>query len=487
MFERFKKNTEPSIEMYGQKETKPGRGTYVFLLGVIFILIGVIVVMWLGRMDLSKTNEQKVRDFYTKLSSSQIAFTDTGDIVFPDEQKFISQKQQYVQDKISFVEANLKTMKLTLYENGEALKEIDIASKGRKGSWWETPTGNYKALGKEVNHYSTIGEVWMPYSIQFYGNFFIHGWPYYDNGTPVSSNYSGGCIRLTNDNAKIAFDFITNKMPILVYSGEEDTHFGVINQKATDAVLPSIGANYFKIFNLASGKTIVEKNAGEKITMGSMTKLMTAVVAHELIHLSKTIKVTSQAMTANVSSVFQPQVGDGYTGFDLLYPLLMQSSDEAANIFASFLGEKDFVRNMNAKAKSISMTDSIFADPTGKDSGNISTLNDVSKLLQYIYYRRPFIFEITKGKEFNSFGLAKVGDTVNISDLKNFNQLVDDEDLVGVNSGVGSTTGQTMATVWNIHTKDGDVPVAIVVSGSIDSVKDTKNLLNWLKTNFDVI
>ena len=44
-----------------------------------------------------------------------------------------------------------------------------------------------------------------------------------------------------------------------------------------------------------------------------------------------------------------------------------------------------------------------------------------------------------------------------------------------------------MATVWKIHTVQGDVPVAIIVLGSEDRKRDTETLLNWLKTNFAVL
>src|SRR3989344_795073 len=152
-------------------------------------------------------------------------------------------------------------MKLTLYESGEQKTVLEILTKGREKGWWETPTGNYKVLGKAVNGYSSIGEVWMPYSVQFYGNYLLHGWPHYDDGTPVPQGYSGGCIRLSNEDAKIMYEFVQVGMPVLVLEAHEEHAFGSLAPKAIEAPLPAIGAKSFLIADLASGETTVEKRA----------------------------------------------------------------------------------------------------------------------------------------------------------------------------------------------------------------------------------
>lgn len=459
---------------------------YSTFICTIVVLSGTIFYLWQDRLDLSNTNTQKVREFYTHLSQSQISFTDTGEMVFPDEQKFLTQKDEYIQNKNSFIEADLRAMQLTLYENGIVSKTMKILSKGKERSWWETPTGNYKVLGKAINGYSSIGNVWMPYSIQFYGNYLIHGWPYYDGGTPVSQGYSGGCIRLSTEDAKMVFNFAKVGTPVLVLENDAEHNFGMLAAKAINAILPPISAEAFLISDLSSGEIILEKRAEEKLPIASLTKLMTGVVAHEVIYLGRSIKVTPQ-MLASVSQIFYPIVGERYIGLDLLYPLLMQSSNDSAKVLSGFIGEETFARNMNAKAASLQMTDTQFADASGISAQNISTAYDISKLLQYIYYKRPFLFDIGRGVAFENVGLIKIGDTINIPDLKNINEFIDDPDLIGVKNGETSATRQAMVTVWNIHTAQGDVPVAIVVLGSGNGKSDTDILLKWLKNNFALL
>ncbi len=272
----------------------------------------------------------------------------------------------------------------------------------------------------------------------------------------------------------------------MVLEDKETEHFGLLKPKAGNAVLPALSAKAFLISDLASGETILEKNADEKLPIASLTKLATAVVAHELIYLGRPIKVTPQTL-ANAYQIFQISIGNYYNGFDLLYPLLMQSSNEAAKTLASFLGEQNFVRNMNAKAASIGMDDTRFDDASGMSAEDISTVKDISKLLQYIYYKCRFLFDISKGKEFESAGLVQIGNTVNIRDLKNFNEFSDEPDLIGMKNGETSIAGQTIATVWDIRTPQGDVPVGIVILGSRDRAKDTESLLKWLKENFETL
>ena len=189
-------------------------------------------------------------------------------------------------------------------------------------------------------------------------------------------------------------------------------------------------------------------------------------------------------MLASVGQVFYHMAGARYTRFRLWFPLLMQSSNDSAKILSSFIGEGVFVKNMNAKATSLQMADTQFADASGISAGNISTAHDISKLLQYIYYKRPFLFDISKGVVFESVGLVKIGDTIKINNLKNVNEFVGDPDLIGVKNGETAAARQTMTTVWNIHAPRGDVPVAIVVLGSENRKNDTDILLRWLKENF---
>lgn len=115
-----------------------------------------------------------------------------------------------------YIYVNLKKMEIKLYRDAVLVNKFDVLSIRAMGSKFDTPRGLFSIKTKEETHWSTIGEVWMPFAMQFSGDFFIHGWPHYDDGTPVPKGYSGGCIRLADDVAQEVYNFATIGMPVLV-------------------------------------------------------------------------------------------------------------------------------------------------------------------------------------------------------------------------------------------------------------------------------
>lgn len=118
------------------------------------------------------------------------------------------------------IDANLKTMQLTLLEDGLAVRQVPIAAIGNPYSG-PTPMGSFDIKTKEPNHFSSKTHVWMPLSMQFYGDYFIHGWPYWPNGSRYEGRYSGGCIRLEQEVAEEVFKWATIGTALFVHDDEE--------------------------------------------------------------------------------------------------------------------------------------------------------------------------------------------------------------------------------------------------------------------------
>ena len=115
-----------------------------------------------------------------------------------------------------YILADLTNMKIFLYNDDKLVSEYPIVSKGKPGSYYETPAGEFYIKSKQKNKFSSIGHVYMPYSMQFYGNFFLHGIPYYPDGTRVSTNYSGGCIRIADADMVNIYNFADTKTKIKI-------------------------------------------------------------------------------------------------------------------------------------------------------------------------------------------------------------------------------------------------------------------------------
>lgn len=97
-----------------------------------------------------------------------------------------------------YLDVSLEKQLITLFDNGEARAVYRIAAMGNP-RYSPTPKGEFKVLHKQENHFSSIAKVWMPWSIRFYGNYFIHGIPYYPGGKLYTGRYSAGCVRVPTD------------------------------------------------------------------------------------------------------------------------------------------------------------------------------------------------------------------------------------------------------------------------------------------------
>jgi D-alanyl-D-alanine carboxypeptidase/L,D-transpeptidase catalytic domain len=373
-----------------------------------------------------------------------------------------------------FLVADLANMKLTVVKGGADVFSVPIATKGREGSWWETPAGLYKISSKQPYHFSSFGFVNTQWNLQFQGNFFIHGWPTYPNGTPVASTYSGGCIRLSDEDAEKVFNTASNGMPILVY--EKDF---TPENKTFSIAAPRITGRAYAVADIASGFMFTSKEIETEIPIASITKLMTALIATEYINLDKVVTIQPRMMVESVHN--RLQVGQKVRVYELLFPLLMESSNEAAEALAqSHLERSDFIRLMNVKAKALGMEHTHFTDVSGLDDGNTSTIEDLFLLARYLYFNRSFLLSVTRGEE-----SSEAYKNTAFKGLQNFNDMGEvAEGFIGGKIGETSAARETAITVSRITIGDSARIVVTVVLGSRDHLLDTKKLLTFARSSY---
>lgn len=381
-------------------------------------------------------------------------------------------KSKLISEKADFAESDLSEMKLRVYKGGVQALEVDILSKGREGSWWETPAGIYRIQSKSKSLFSSFGGVYMPWSMPFQGNFLIHGWPYYPGGELVAKGYSGGCIRLSDKDAKAVYNLLEVGTPVLVF--EKD--FASDNFKYSFKV-PNISAKAYLAADLRNNQVFLEKATKDKLPIASLTKLMTATVATEYINLENEITIDKDMIVT--TSLPRLKAGERVSAFNLLYPLLLESSNEAALAIAGFLGEKRMVGLMNEKARALGMGDTAFTDPAGREAGNVSMAEDLFNLAKYLYNNRRFILKISSGK----LDWSAYGSTV-FSDLKNFNVFEDEEGFIGGKVGETSEARQTILSIFELDFRGEKRPIVFIALGSDDNAKDAREMLDYVKRNY---
>ncbi len=342
---------------------------------------------------------------------SLVAFMIGGSILLPAEKK-LGDDSQALLYKIALNDtaprpelptpqgrmliADIEQMQLSLYENGKLLKSFPILSKGRPGTPWETPTGSYVVQAKQELHYSSIGGTWMPYSMQFYGNFFIHGWPTYTNGNPVPIGYSGGCIRLSTNDAREVFEFTPSGVRLVVLGEARAKEFATSSRfyLRGEGMPPPISSKAFVVADIDSGKVLWERNALQSAKPEGLTLLATALTALETVNQYKLVRMSEVLMGHAVLRKYAIGSIDELPVGALIYPLFFDGNDTAAQVFAREHGSKQFVAYMNEKGEAIGMTDTIFSGAQSS-SESTTTARDMMTLLRYVEARKHFLIDVS--------------------------------------------------------------------------------------------
>lgn len=151
------------------------------------------------------------------------------------------------------------------------------------------------------------------------------------------------------------------------------------------------------IVNQETGETLYAKSTDLPTPIASVTKLMTAMVmldAH--LPMDETIVISQADADVLKGTTSRLRIGTELTRSELLQLALMASENRAAAALGrSYPGGSDvFIEAMNAKAIALGMMRTHFTDPTGLDSENISTAEDLVKMVRAAY-QYPEIRQVT--------------------------------------------------------------------------------------------
>lgn len=310
-----------------------------------------------------------------------------------------------------------------------------------------------------------------------YGKYYLHGEPYYPGGEKFISSVSGGCIRLSDKDAKDIYELAELDMPVLVIDKENDD-YKYSNEKLSD--FPEISARNYLAADLNSGFVFAKKNSKKQLPIASLAKLMTAVVVAENVDLRKSILVKPEMLEAE-GAVQGLEAGKSFRPVELFYPLLIESSNDAAEVLSGFLGRKITIEMMQEKAKAILMEDTEFVDPDGSDISNVSTARDLFQLGRYILNNRPPLLEITKGDKVQSFGEV----SFEIQGLQNKNIFSEDPNFVGGMTGSLLESKYNALFIFKFLAYNEKIRnVAIILLGSEDIKTDTQKIYKWLQDNY---
>jgi D-alanyl-D-alanine carboxypeptidase (penicillin-binding protein 5/6) len=154
------------------------------------------------------------------------------------------------------------------------------------------------------------------------------------------------------------------------------------------------GAKAAIVIEASTGQVAYQRNARERRSIASTTKLMTALVTLERADLDEIVRA-SNYRPAPIESQIGLRPGERMAVRDLIRGLLLASGNDAAMALAvGVAGNRtEFVRAMNEEARELGLGDTRFANPIGLDQeGNFSTASDLAQLAVALR-RNPFARE----------------------------------------------------------------------------------------------
>ncbi|MGH7249452.1 MAG: CapA family protein, partial [Minisyncoccia bacterium] len=236
---------------------------------------------------------------------------------------------------------------------------------------------------------------------------------------------------------------------------------------------PKISAKAYLVGDLNTGEVILAKNQDERFPIASTSKLMTALVTSEISAPGDTAQVTKSALSTEGTNG-ELRAGEKIKTSELLYPLLLESSNDAAEVLAQYFGRDSFVAKMNQEAANLQMSDTSYEDPSGLSKNNQSTVSDLFKLAGYLVAQKPDLVKITTERSYATKSHS----------WSNISQFLHDSGYIGGKSGYTDLAKQTVVSLFDLPLgQTGLRPISITLLQSTDRHKDVETILKYLKKN----
>jgi len=237
--------------------------------------------------------------------------------------------------------------------------------------------------------------------------------------------------------------------------------------KLTDLTLRAEAAY---VWDVAGQRALYKKNEGDTLPLASITKLMTALLAHELITDQTRVDVPLAAIQQSGNSGLL--AGEELTAEELSQLALISSSNDAAYALGAsvgaLLGDRDpaqqFIEGMNIRANELQLPTLSFKNTTGLDmsvveAGAMGSARDVSFLMEYILVNYPEILAPTTQSATRVYNTAGA-----YHDVDNTNAIATQiPNLLGSKTGYTDLAGGNLTVAFDLGLNR---PIIITVLGS---------------------
>lgn len=238
----------------------------------------------------------------------------------------------------------------------------------------------------------------------------------------------------------------------------------------------NISAKSAVLYEPVTNEFLYSKNENERLGMASTTKIMTALIALEVLDLGKEIEIDDLAIGIDGSSIYL-EPGEIMTAESLIYALMLQSANDAAEAIAYEISGsiEDFCNLMNEKASQLGLKDTCFKNPHGLDAnGHYTTAHDLA-ILSVAALSTP------KFKEISSTYKKEIESNLKTRILVNHNKLLKMYDgCIGVKTGYTQKCGRSLVGAAE---RDG----LTLISVTIDAPNDWSDHKKMLDLGFSMV
>ena len=224
------------------------------------------------------------------------------------------------------------------------------------------------------------------------------------------------------------------------------------------------------VWDVATQRVLYSKNENEPLPLASITKLMTALMAYELVDFDESADITAAAIRQEGDSgLYQ---GERFSIKELMDYALLASSNDAAYTLSAAAGEAlfpergsdAFIDAMNIRSQELGLTSLEFYNSTGLDisatkAGAYGSARDISFLMEYIVTTYPDLLDITQSTNDRIYNQAG-----EYHDANNTNDIVNEiPNLIGSKTGYTDLAGGNLTVAYAAGLNR---PIIITVLGS---------------------
>jgi D-alanyl-D-alanine carboxypeptidase len=234
----------------------------------------------------------------------------------------------------------------------------------------------------------------------------------------------------------------------------EDPGVSVAEEPTLVVTLPTVvdvSARAYGVFDVETGKLLFGENVDETLPIASVSKLFTAAAVIEQYPGTTTVHITAEdvATEGRAGKLF---VGEELPLRDLLFPLLLESSNDAAAAIERTIG-------------AIPFADRVLADAAGLLDANQASIAELSSEASRLYKKMPHVFDITRLNQYVGEETGWVNNSP-VHELPGY---------VGGKHGYTEAAGRTLVALFAEPTLNNRV-LGYVVLGSEDIRTDAEIL-----------